>query len=165
MNAVVVFESLWGNTAEVARAVADGIGPGTKVLSTSEATPEVVAEAALLVVGCPVIAFGVPTQQRLEGVRGEAGRAPRAPDLTQPPLQQWLDGLPRGTGRCAAFDTRVRGPFGSASPKILKALEGLGFRSVAKAEAFQVKGKYGPLRDGELDRARRWGQELGRQAS
>ncbi|MHB1575295.1 MAG: flavodoxin family protein [Candidatus Dormibacteria bacterium] len=165
MNAVVVFESLWGNTAAVARAIADGIGPGTRVLSTSEATPQVVADAGLLVAGCPVIAFGVPTQQRLEGVRTEVGRAPSDPDLTQPPMHQWLDGLAQGTGRCAAFDTRVRGPFGSASPKVLRATERLGYRSVVKPEALHVSGKYGPLRDGELDRARRWGQDLGRQSA
>lgn len=33
MKAVVVYESLWGNTKAVARAVADGIGPGTPCLS------------------------------------------------------------------------------------------------------------------------------------
>ena len=165
MKVLVVFESLWGNTEAVARAIAAGIGPEAKVLTTSEATPEVVAEASLLVAGCPVLAFGVPTQRRLDGVRSEVGRAPSDPDLTQLSMQQWLDGLAPGTGRCAAFDTRVRGPFGSASPKVLEAMERRGYRSVAKPQAFQVRGKYGPLREGELDRARRWGEELGRESA
>ena len=38
MKAVVVYESLWGNTAAVARAIAAGIGPDARALSTSEAT-------------------------------------------------------------------------------------------------------------------------------
>ena len=131
----------------------------------TEATSEVLADAGLVVAGCPVIAFDVPTQQRLEGVRTEVGRAAGDADLTQPPMRQGLDGLAWGTGLCAAFDTRVRGPFGSASPTVLRAMEHLGYRSVAKPEAFQVRGKDGPLRDSELDRGRRWGQEPGRQAA
>jgi len=34
--------------------------------------------------------------------------------------------------------------------------EGLG----PEAQRFIVKGKFGPLREGELDRARNWGSEL-----
>jgi hypothetical protein len=35
-----------------------------------------------------------------------------------------------------------------------------GYPQLTKARRFVVKGKYGPLRDGELERARRWGTEL-----
>jgi flavodoxin len=49
MKAVVVYESLWGNTASIARAIAEGIGGGTKALSTAEATPETCAGADLIV--------------------------------------------------------------------------------------------------------------------
>ena len=35
-----------------------------------------------------------------------------------------------------------------------------GYRVFAKAERFIVAGAYGPLRDGELERARQWGKEL-----
>lgn len=35
----------------------------------------------------------------------------------------------------------------------------------AKAEGFIVTGSEGPLRDGELDRARNWGAALARQAA
>ena len=38
MKAIVVYESHWGNTAAVARAIAEGIGPDAHVLSTDEAT-------------------------------------------------------------------------------------------------------------------------------
>ena len=72
MKAVVVYESLWGNTAAAARAIAQGIGPEVRALSTAEAT-------------------------------GEA---------------------------------------------------------LAKPTGFTVKGRYGPLRKGELERARLWGAEL-----
>jgi hypothetical protein len=39
-------------------------------------------------------------------------------------------------------------------------LERAGYPRLTKARRFVVKGKYGPLRDGELERARRWGAEL-----
>ena len=45
MKAIVVYESHWGNTAAVARAIAAGIGPEAQALSTAEATAEVLATA------------------------------------------------------------------------------------------------------------------------
>ena len=75
MNAVVVYESHWGNTAAVARAIAEGIGPGARALTTDEATPAVLAEADLLVVGAPVIAFGLPR----EGIRRQLAGDIKAP--------------------------------------------------------------------------------------
>jgi len=67
---------------------------------------------------------------------------------------------PPGAGRAAAFDTQVRGPFGSAAPEIAAALERAGYALLAEPVAFVVKGKFGPLKDGELERARQWGAEL-----
>ena len=48
MKAVVVYESLWGNTAQIARAVADGLGEGAVAMSTKDATPDVVEFAETL---------------------------------------------------------------------------------------------------------------------
>jgi len=56
----------------------------------------------------------------------------------------------------------VRGPFGSAAPAILKGLEKAGYRGIARPRGFIVSGTYGPLRDGEFDKAREWGAELAR---
>jgi hypothetical protein len=162
VKAVVVYESFWGNTAAVARAIAAGLGEGTAVLPTGEATPEALAGADLIVAGSPVIGFKLPTDKMRESVRANPGPAPTAPDLSQPSLAGWLQALPKGRGAAAAFDTRIRGPFGSAAPAILKGLEAAGYRGIAKPRGFTVTGKYGPLREGELDRAREWGAELAR---
>lgn len=160
VKAVVVYESLWGNTAAIARAVADGIGAGARALSTGEATAEAIAGADLIVAGSPVIGFRLPSDKVRESIRTNPGAAPAPPDLSHPSMQSWLEALPQGHGRSAAFDTRVRGPFGSAAPAITRELERAGYRSIAKPLGFIVTGKYGPLRDGETERARRWGAEL-----
>lgn len=162
MTALVVYESLWGNTEAVARAIAAGLGNGTRAVPTGEADETALRDADLVVVGCPVIAFGVPSDKRIEGIRNDPGRPPVAPDLSQPTMQSWLAGLKPRPALCAAFDTRVRGPFGSAAPKIARELEKAGYKSVSRPAGFRVKGMYGPLDDGEVERARWWGEELAR---
>jgi flavorubredoxin len=159
VNAVVVYESHWGNTAAVARAIAEGIGPEARAMNTDEAVGPAVASADLVVVGAPVIAFGLPREGMRKQIAGDV-KAPTPPDVSHPLLRAWLDGLPAGRGWGAAFETRIwwspRGATGTIESKLKKA----GYRTVAKAERFIVAGAYGPLRDGELERARRWGAEL-----
>jgi hypothetical protein len=161
MKAVVVYESLWGNTAKVAGAIAEGLGEGAEALSTLEATPEIVAEVDLIVAGSPVFAFKMSSDTMRESIRRSPGpRAPAPPDLSHPSMASWLESLPAGDACAAAFDTEARGPFGKAAPTIARSLQASGFRLIGKPTGFYVSGKYGPLRDGELDRARRWGIEL-----
>lgn len=159
MDAIVVYESLWGNTAEVARAVVEGLGPGARALRTDEVTPEDVAAAELVVAGAPVFGFKLSSEKMREGIRRDPGKGP-APDLSCPLLRAWLDGLTRRSGWAAAFDTQVRGPFGKGAPEIRKQLEAKGYTSVADPEGFVVKGSQGPLRAGEQERARAWGERL-----
>ena len=160
MKAVVVYESHWGNTAEVARAIASGLGPETPVLGTDEAIGSVIADADLIVAGAPVIAFRLETESMRQKIAEDAGDAPRAPDVTRPSMRGWLARLPDGQGRAAAFETRVHWSPGGATGAIEHGLEKAGYRRVAKAHRFFVTGRYGPLRDGELEAARAWGSEL-----
>ena len=165
MKAVVVYESLFGNTAAVARAVAEGIGPGARAVTTDEATPALVGAVDMVVVGAPVIAFGLASDKTREGIgRGERDEEHPA-DTAHPSLKTWLEELPSGRGAAAAFETRLWwSPRGATGP-IEKGLRNAGFRTVTKAEKFVVEGKYGPLREGELDRAREWGRVLATRAS
>lgn len=160
MKAVVVYESLWGNTAAVARAIAEGIGPEAQALSTGEAAGEVLAGADLIVAGAPVIQFRLPTEKVREELGRNPGKAPTPPNLSNPSMRSWLDDLPEGHGSLAAFETRVRFSPGGSTSVITESLEGKGYSQLAEAERFFVKGAYGPMRDGELERARRWGEEL-----
>ena len=162
MKTVVVYESLWGNTAAIARAIAEGIGAEAQALSTDEASAAVVADADLVVAGAPLLGFTLPTDKMRAGIRTNPGRPPAPPDLSHPSLRSWLEALPAGEGRFAAFETRLRLSPGSAIADIARGFERAGYRQVAEAQRFLVKGKFGPLRDGELDKARRWGAELAR---
>lgn len=161
MKAVVVYESLWGNTAAVARAIAEGLGEGTPALTTDAALPEAIADADLIVAGAPVLAFSLPTDAMRDSVASSEVGAPTPPDLAHPSLRSWLDSLPAGAGNCAAFETRIWWSPRGATGDIEKRLQRAGRRIVSKAHRFVVKDKYGPLRDGEVERARQWGVELG----
>jgi flavorubredoxin len=161
MKAVVVYESHWGNTEAVARAIAEGMGRDVRVLNTDEATPAAVADADLIVAGAPVIAFALP-RGGVEKQLASDIRAPRPADVSHPLLRSWLDGLPAGRGWAAAFETRVWWSLRGATGTIESKLKRAGYKRLAKAERFIVSGGYGPLREGELERARAWGADLAR---
>ena len=160
MKAIVVYQSLWGNTAAIAHAIAEGIGPEARALSTSEASADAVKDADLVVAGSPVLGFSLPNEKMIESIRANPGGAPKAPDLSQVPMRTWLGALASGSKKFAAFETRVKGPFGKATPAIEESMKKLGYEHVAEAQHFIVDGKFGPLKAGEIERARRWGMEL-----
>jgi hypothetical protein len=159
MKAIVVYESHWGNTAAIAQAIADGIGPEARAVTTTEATPDLVGDAELVVAGAPVMAFSLPKDSMLESMTKDR-KAPVAPDVSNPSLRAWLDALPHGTAAAASFETRLRWSPGGATGTIDDRFRRAGFRTIAKAEKFIVTGSYGPLREGEVERAREWGATL-----
>jgi hypothetical protein len=164
MHAIVVYESHWGNTATVAQAIADGLGPDARALTTAEAVGPALADADLIVAGAPVIAFSLPSERMLAGLPDNPN-APRPPDMSAPSMRSWLAGLPGGHGRSAAFETRIRWSPGGATSAIDRELRRAGYTPIAKPAKFVVSGQFGPLREGETDRARRWGAELAREMS
>ena len=160
MKAIVVYESHWGNTAAVARAIAEGIGPEAQALSTAEAVGEALADVDLIVAGAPLIAFSLPTETMLKSLADNQGKDPTPPDLTHPSMRSWLEGLPKGNSRAASFETRIWWSPGSAAKTIEQGLVQAGYKILSKGQRFIVQDKYGPLRDGELEKARQWGAEL-----
>jgi hypothetical protein len=156
MHAIVVYESVWGNTAAIARAIAEGLGEGTRACAPDEVPPEALASADLIVAGAPVFGFGLPTERMRATIRdGEAGA-----DLSHPSLRSWLEKLPEGHGSSAAFETRIWWSPKGATATIEKDLAAHGYRRLSKAAKFVVRGKEGPLREGELERATAWGRQL-----
>lgn len=164
MKALVVYESMFGNTQQIAQAVAAGLGKHVEVEVTEVgvAPDEISAELDLLVVGAPTHAFGMSrASTRADAVKQAPGGTIVS---TGRGVREWLETVhPGGVGTMvAAFDTRVRAPLpGSAAHKVAKALQRLAFPEVSDPETFWVKDSTGPLKDGELERAERWGSDLG----
>lgn len=159
---LVVFESHWGNTAAIARAICEGLGPDARALTTDEADDTEVAAAEIVVAGAPVIGFRLTTDKMHQSLLAEHGASGPA-DLSHPSMRTWLEHLPPGSGRSAAFETRIRWSPGGATGAIDHGLRQAGFRPIDEPHRFVVTSKYGPLRDGELERARAWGRELARE--
>ena len=164
MKAIVVYESLWGNTAAIARAIAEGIGPEARALSTAEATAAVTIGADLMVAGAPVMAFKLPSYKLRKGLAHPKDKNLTPPDLSHPPMRSWLSTLPRSQGHAAAFDTQFKWLPNIATSTIIRKLEQAGYRIVAKPQHFIVNGTLGPLAEGELERAKAWGGDLAKLA-
>ena len=162
MRALVVYESMFGNTEAVARAIGEGIEPSmhADVVEVGTAPPTVPADVALLVVGGPTHAFSMswPSTRRDAAQRSSTVVAPDRG------IREWLGGLPGGTTETEAttFDTRVTSRItGSAARAACRRLDRLGYSLLAAPTSFRVTEVAGPLVDGELDRARRLGRALG----
>ena len=160
-RALVVFESMFGNTEVIARAVAEGLADKVPV-RVVRAGPDVVLEddVELLVVGGPTHAFGM-TRPATRDSAGQQGASSALAKGTG--VREWLDGIGSATCRVATFDTRVhkKGLPGSAARGAEKKLGRAGARVLAPATSFWVTSTQGPLLPGEEDRARQWGNELG----
>ncbi len=163
MHAIVVYESMFGNT----RAIAEEVAAGLSKYGTAEAfevgdAPEAL-DADLLVVGAPTHAFGLSRPSTRDN----------AADMTDHPLvsprngvREWLATMPQGSGATAAFGTRVSGPLGSAASAIGRRLRSNGRNLICPPEDFYVAARGvevdEALKAGELEKARAWGERLGR---
>lgn len=160
MKALVVYESLWGNTAAVARAIAEGMGSGVLALPTSEATDQMLTGVDLLVAGAPLMGFTLPTDSARKSIETDQKHQDNPPDLSHPTMRSWLETLSGRSGFATAFKTRFRRSPGSAAKRIQRALVAAGYQPAVQPERFVVLGTYGPLKDGEIDRAREWGATI-----
>ncbi|HEX2755275.1 MAG TPA: flavodoxin domain-containing protein [Candidatus Limnocylindrales bacterium] len=167
MRALVVYESMFGNTKAVALAIADGIRPTKEVDSfeVSEVHATLPFDVDLLVVGGPTHAHGLTSSKTRADASERAGirLVSRGSGI-----REWLDALlPGGTEVAAtAFDTRIKGPellWGSAAKGAAKRLKTLGFR-VLTPTSFVIGGPAGDpfdrVSDDEIRRARNWGHTL-----
>jgi hypothetical protein len=169
VRAVVVYESMYGNTRLVAGAIGRGLGAAieVEVVPVHRATPSLLDGAALLVVGGPTHAHSMSrTATRRAAV--DAAGSPGS-DLTLDVdaegtgLRDWLAELGQLDMSAAAFDTRVDLPValtGRAAKRIRRELRHRGFDVVA-SESFLVD-KANHLLADEESRALAWGEQLAR---
>jgi flavodoxin I len=146
MKTVVVYDSVHGNTEKIARAIAEAVGLSGKarVLRAGEAQLSDLNAIDLLMVGSPTLG-GRPT----------------------PAVQEFLGRMPAGALRnlsVTSFDTRVKmffaRLFGYAADRIAVNLKEKGGFVARAPEGFIVKGRKGPLADGELERAAAWARAM-----
>lgn len=160
MRALVVYESLWGNTENVARAIAGALAErGAVDIRDSDSGQRTTEGYELLVVGAPTHAFSMSRPS----TRAEAVKSHSAPHRPVQGIREWLGGLQRPSSNTPAlvFDTRVDKPRlpGSAAKAARHELHTLGFDTTAMAHTCRVHGYEGPLLDGEMERALAWVSE------
>jgi flavodoxin len=154
MKTLIVFDSFFGNTEKIARAIGDELA-GTsdvEIIRVGDFRPEHLADLGLLIVGSPTRAF-----------------------RPSPATGKFLAGFPEGGLKgikTGAFDTRISEGdvnfmlrvmmkvFGYAAKPISDKLSKRGGVVAAHPEGFIVSGKEGPLKEGELERARSWAQRI-----
>lgn len=168
MRAVVVYESMYGNTHHVADAIGAGLQESfdVTVVPVAEAEPTVLADADLVVVGGPTHAHGM-SRAATRRAASEAAEKPDSgvtmePGAVGPGLREWFDSLGQYPVKAAAFDTRVHGPSivtGRAATGVTRLLRAHGFDVVAKPESFLVTTK-NVLDPEETTRARAWATKL-----
>jgi len=144
MKVLVVYDSVYGNTEKIGRAIGGAFTGDVKVLRVGEVEPSELKTVDLFIVGSPTQG-GRPT----------------------PAIQDFLDKVPESLLKgikVAAFDTRISaklvGVFGYAAGRIARNLKGKGGNLVASPEGFFVKGTEGPLKEGELERAADWAKGI-----
>jgi hypothetical protein len=170
MRALIVFESMFGNTKVIAEAVAVGLGErmDAELMEVGAAPTTVSGDVDLVVVGGPTHAFGMSrASSRQSAVRQLAEAAKDDPTAggvisTGVGIREWLASVDLGcpAPAVALFDTRLRSPLsGSAAAKAARLLRRRGLRVVDR-RSFYVTGGRGPLRDGERDQDRQWAANL-----
>jgi hypothetical protein len=165
---VVAYESMYGNTRQIAQAIADGLGRAD-VLAVNDGDTSAADDADVLIAGGPTHMHGMATTMSRKGT-GQAAEEegtklePGAAD--GPGLRKWLAERQGKGKKAAAFDTRIdKSPMltGAASRGIAKRLRKAGYEVIADPESFFVEDSEGPLAEGELERAKAWGAELAKQ--
>ena len=152
MKALIVYDSIYGNTRKIAQSIGGAITGDVKVLRAGEVNLSELESISFLIVGSPTQGFRAtkPIQAFIESISGDT-----------------LKGV-----NVAVFDTRIPANEvgkglrllmkmgGYAAPRIAQALNKKGGNLVAPAEGFFVKDKEGPLKEGELERAISWAKEM-----
>ena len=144
METIVIYDSAFGNTEQIAQAIGKAIQSEVKVVRPGSLNLSAMTTPDLLIVGSPT----------------QGGRPLK---VIQDMLATMPESIVKGTNT-AAFDTRLTSRmvviFGYAAPKIAKNLEGRGGKLVVPPEGFFVKGSKGPLKEGELERAGAWAKAI-----
>jgi flavodoxin len=156
MEAMVVYDSAYGNTERIAQAIGQALGPPAEVevVRASQVKPEQLTELGLLIVGSPTQKF-----RPLGAVTGLLKRIPKD-SLKGVKVAAFDTRFPTSEiekNRILAFFVRL---FGYAAKPIADRLEKNGGEVIVPPEGFYVEGVEGPLQEGELERAADWAKQI-----
>ena len=141
MKSLVIFDTNFGNTKEIAETIAKGLGSDSKAISVTDFDNSELEGTNLLVVGSPII-----------GWRPSEKMGKFLASLSKDQLKGF---------KAVTFDTRVKIFFhGDAAKKISQKLKNAGAEIIVEPQVFYVKGKEGPLLEGEIEKAIEWAKML-----
>jgi menaquinone-dependent protoporphyrinogen IX oxidase len=169
MRALVVYESMFGNTHKIAKAVGESLRPNydVEVRPAGTVSRAELERVDLIVAGGPTHVRGLSRPSTREGAHKQSevpGSGLRLESgATGPGLRELFADVTGLQADAAAFDTRVdKSPVltGRASRKIARMLKRSGCSLVARPKSFLVTGKPSTLAPGEEARARSWGSNL-----
>jgi flavodoxin len=141
MEALIIYDSNFGNTKKIADELTSAFGSSAKAKSVKDFKKEDLSGKNLLIVGSPINAWR-PTKNIIEFLEN-----------LNPMLMKEI--------KTAAFDTRVKSFIsGNAAKKIAKRLTNSGAEVVVEPMGFYVTGNEGPLVEGELERAKEWAKSI-----
>jgi flavodoxin len=144
MKTLVIYDSGYGNTEKIAQSIGNAIGGDVKMLRIGDVKPDDLNAFDLLVIGSPT----------------QGGRV-------TPAILAFLKNIPDSTikeKKVAVFDTRMIskmvGIFGYAAGKLADSLKKRGAILIPSPEGFFVTTGKGSLKEGEIERAVSWAQQL-----
>ena len=145
MNILIIYDSVFGNTSDIAEAIAETLREycHVQITAVDEADRFELKTMDVLIVGCPTQRHSLTS-----GIRAFLDNIQRGR----------LDGI-----MAAAFDTRYRMSVwisGSAAWSISRHLQRSGASLILPPESFFVAGRQGPLEEGERQRAEQWAKLL-----
>ncbi|WAL68956.1 flavodoxin domain-containing protein [Amycolatopsis cynarae] len=167
MRAVVIYESMFGGSERIARAMGAGLAPHAEVdVVNVDDAPSRLDGVDLVVVGGPTHAWGMSRASTRQSAQRQTTQEIRSRNGIRDWLRS-LSGAPAGI-RAVVFDTRLDKPrwlTGSAARGAAKLLRRHGFPLLAPPESFFATQTPGELRAGEEDRARNWAAVLAAKAT
>jgi flavodoxin I len=144
MKALIIYDSLYGNTEQIAKAIGTALGDESKVVKAAETKAADIAPYSLIFIGSPT-----------QGGRQTPAVRTLLDNITPEMLKD---------KRFAAFDTRAKSffvkLFGWASNRIEADIKGKGGNVTAQPQGFFVKATKGPLVEGEPERAATWAKSV-----
>lgn len=144
MKTLIVYDSVYGNTEKIAKAIGDAITGEVKVLRVGEVNSSELKVFDLIIVGSPTQG-GRPTQA--------------IQDFLKKVMEPAIKGI-----NVAAFDTRFSTKlvriFGYSAGRIASILKRKGATLVVLPKGFFVKSTKGPLKEGEVEHAASWAKEI-----